>query len=430
MNKYSQSKKIVLDLLLSGTARSTYLVFSGNIVSAVLAFLYTVVLVRNLSLADIGYFSALWSFLLLTADVAELGIGTSLSAFIPPLKNTIDRLHVIKTAMILQSVVALIFVSVIFLFSKQISSLLFHTEQFDVLVKITGIGVGFAILNYFYQLALSAEQKFLKVGLLSVIGSAIRLGTGLLLVILSFFTLENSIILQVISLGILLLIGIAFQRHAIVKGKFLKNFVKKFITFSSFLGIARGMTALASRLDVLMIVAIAGPTQAGIYAIASRVISLYPLLAGSFSTVVAPKIAQFQQRNPLLDFTKKVMLGTGGILSTIIFLIIIADPFMTILFQEKGTEAVGIFRVLLTSMLFFVASIPPVTLAIYNLKKPHILTINSIIQVIIVCVGNLVFIPLFGYLGAGYSLIIAYSVTLMLTTILTVYYFNKKYNGK
>ncbi len=414
-------------LIFSPTALSTYYVFSGNIISAILAFLYTVLLVRNLSLADIGYFSALWSFLLLIADVAELGIGTSLSAFVPIAKSINDRFNVIKTAMIIQFVVALLFSLPIFIFSDIIASFLFHSENLNILVKVTSVGIFIAVINYFYQLALTSEERFLKVALFSISGSLFRLGSGLILVLISLFTLKNAVMTQVFSLGLLFLLGILLHRNSILKGKLLPLFIKNFLAFSSFLGIARGMTALASRLDVLMIVAIRGPTEAGIYAIAARVISLYPLLSGSFSSVLAPKIAAFREKQELIKFTKKVILATLGIIFTIIILIIIANPFMTLLFQEKGTQASGIFQVLLISMVFFVSSIPPVTLAVYSLKKPHILTINSLIQVTIVFLGNLFLIPHFGYFGAAYSLIAAYAISLVLTTVLTIYYLNKRY---
>ena len=101
---------------------------------------------------------------------------------------------------------------------------------------------------------------------------------------------------------------------------------------------------------------------------------------------------------------------------------------MVILFADKGESAISVFRLLLISMIFFVGSIPAVSLVIYYLKKPHVLTINSILQLIIVVAGNLIFIPKFGRFGAAYSLILAYSITLILTSVLTYYHYKQRHD--
>jgi O-antigen/teichoic acid export membrane protein len=68
-------------LLVSVTARNTYAVFAGNRASAFFSFIFTVLLVRYLSLSDFGNFSALLSLILIVTEIADLGIGQSLSSF-------------------------------------------------------------------------------------------------------------------------------------------------------------------------------------------------------------------------------------------------------------------------------------------------------------------------------------------------------------
>ena len=233
--------------------------------------------------------------------------------------------------------------------------------------------------------------------------------------------------MQLVGFIIYLIVALIILRLDFLKVKTSITDLKKILSFTYLLGIARGLTSLASRLDVLMIIALRNPTEAGIYALASRVISIYPLLAGSFSTVIAPKFSSILQIHELKVFIKKVSLATFGIICTILILIIFASKFMTALFAEKGIPTVQVFQLLLFSMIFFVGSIPSVSIAVYHLRKPQILTVNSILQLIIVIFGNLLFIPKFGYFGAAYSLILAYSITLALTTLMTFYYLKKKH---
>ncbi|TAL82005.1 MAG: hypothetical protein EPN88_00100 [Bacteroidetes bacterium] len=177
-----------------------------------------------------------------------------------------------------------------------------------------------------------------------------------------------------------------------------------------------------------MLVILSDPTQAGIYSGAVRFTAAYPLFAGSFSTVLAPRIASITQLAELRHFLIKVILATGGLIGTIIVFIMIANPLMYVILGPKAEPIIPVLQILLVSMIFFVGSIPAVTLAVYYLKKPDILTLNSIIQVVIVIIGNYFFIPHFGRFGPAYSLILAYGTTFILTSIMSYWYLTRRYD--
>lgn len=428
MNKLSEMLTILTRLVFSKTARNTYFVFFGNGLSAFFAFLFTVLYTNNLSWADIGYFSAILSLLLLISDVADMGIGTSLSAFLPPMEAMKGKLLAfLKTAVLLQMVIAIGITGVLLLFSEILGEMLFHTDRVNFLLQISIVGIFFTILANFCQYTLSARQKFMQVAFLSAFGGLVRLFMLSVIFILSAMNLSNTVYIQTLSGFVFLLFSSLFLfKMDFLPVKRLKGDLSKLISFTWLLGIARSLTSIASRLDVLMIISMRGPTEAGIYATASRIILFYPLLTGSFSTVIAPRISVLTEKKLLKQFMSKVILGTVGLLGTVLFLMIFAEPFMVILFPQKGIAAVGVFQLLLMSMFFFVGSIPAVNIAIYFLKKPNILTINSIIQLFLVVCGNLIFIPRFGRFGAAYSLILSYGVTFFLTSFLTYHYFKKK----
>src|SRR5437870_431184 len=94
-------------LAFSKTARHTYVVFLGNGLSAVLAFVFTVSITRYLNLADFGYFSAVLSFILLITDISDLGISSSLSRFLPTMESTPTKLFsFLKSAFVVQISIA------------------------------------------------------------------------------------------------------------------------------------------------------------------------------------------------------------------------------------------------------------------------------------------------------------------------------------
>ncbi|MCL4338858.1 oligosaccharide flippase family protein [Patescibacteria group bacterium] len=424
--------KHLTPLFLSKTAMNTYMIFVGNGLSAFLAFVFTVTLVRNVSLADFGYFSALLSFMMLVTDVSDTGIGSTLSAFLPPLEDDKKRFFsILKAAFILQTIIALVVTTVLFIFSYAIANILFHTVKLDLLVKITTLAIFFNIMGTFFTYVLSARQKFLQVAFLSAFSSLMRVVLLVCLILFSMVFLQNVLWIHVFYLLITAVIAFIFVDVEFLKFKKIPGELRKFVSFSYFIGIARGLTAIASRLDVLMLIAMTNPVQAGIYSTASRIISVYPLLTGSFSTVIAPRLSAATDHKSINKYIYKVIFATFGIMSTNVFLIIFARPFMITLFgTDKGGPAVTVLQLLLVAMMFFVGSIPSVALSIYYLRKPFIITFNSILQLIIVAVGNLVFIPKYGRLGPAVSLILAFGITLLLTSCMSFYYYAKTGNEK
>ncbi|MBM3283078.1 hypothetical protein FJY90_02380 [Candidatus Gottesmanbacteria bacterium] len=422
----------LLSLFFSRTAKNTYFVFVGNVFGLIFALLFTIITFRLLSHSDYGYLSALWAMLLLVSDIADVGIGSSLSRFLPPLEKQQKRLYsFLKTAFILQAAVAVLFFTIFFLFSSIIAESLFHNQSLTNLVRITAVGIfGFIIVNFFFY-TLSARQQFKHAAVMTVLNGGLRLLFLVAIYYLFSVSLFGAVWAQSISYFFLIILGFYFVKFSFLSAIRIKGDLKKLVSFSSYLGVARSLTAVASRLDILMLFALltsfSAPYEAGIYSGAARFIAPFPLFAGSFSTVIAPKLATLSDREQLKIFIKKVILATLGLIFSIFILMAIARPFLFLILGEKSEPSVPVLQLLLVSQIFFVASIPSVNLAIYHLKKPYILTLNAILQLVIVVLGNFIFIPRFNRFGPALSLIIAYLVTLVLTSYLSYYYFRKRH---
>jgi len=150
-----------------------------------------------------------------------------------------------------------------------------------------------------------------------------------------------------------------------LKGDFLsasadRDNIKKLLSFSSFVGIARVLTSLAGKLDVIMLLAITGnPVETAVYSIAARFAFLYPILSGSFSTVIAPRFASIKSKDELNNYLTKVIFATLALIGTILLLILLAGTFPVYTFGfEKAQPSIPVFRFLLMAMIFFVGSIP------------------------------------------------------------------------
>ncbi|KKQ26248.1 MAG: Polysaccharide biosynthesis protein [Microgenomates group bacterium GW2011_GWC1_37_12b] len=210
--------RLLGNLLVSETARNTYAVFIGNAVSAVLAFIFTVTLVRRLTLSDFGYFSALLSFMLLLTELSDIGIGQSLSSFLPRLEKTVSALHsFLKASFVIQLAISSVVSFTIIIFSLTVSRLLFHTDKFAGLVILTAIGIYATVLSNFVNNSLSARKKFLKVAFLTVFGAFLRLALLIVIILFSVVTLNNSVLVQSLSLVILMLAALSVHKFSFLQ---------------------------------------------------------------------------------------------------------------------------------------------------------------------------------------------------------------------
>lgn len=417
-------------LALSKKAWHTYAIFSGNIASMAAAFFFIVILVRTLSKIDFGYFSALFNLLLLLSDLADFGVGSSLSRFLPPLAKDKEKQQVfLKTACVLQLCLSITLAIVMAILSPWISTRMFHSEMYAGLIVIVGLGVVGSIMVNFFLSTLLAKEHFWLGSLYSGLSGIARLVAIGILALIGQLYLTPVMWAVTISFIVLAFAGLLITGTDFFSYRFNMADVRKLFSYSAFLAVARGITAISGRLDVLMIFPMVGPIATGTYATASRVASIYALFSGSFSTVVAPRVAAVESKKELISFLWMIILATVGLIATIFFPLVFARFFLVLLFGvDKGLPSVEIFRVLLVGMIFFVASIPAVSIALYHLHKPHILTVNSFLQLITVASLNLVLIPRYQAVGAAYSLIVAYALSFIVTSGMSWYYWNQRYH--
>ena len=163
-----------------------------------------------------------------------------------------------------------------------------------------------------------------------------------------------------------------------------------------------------------MLAFFAGATATGFYSIPSRLASFIVVLTSSFSAVLAPRLAGFGNKESEKTYIVKSTLALLPIIAGIILWIIIAKPFMVILFGEKYLPSVPVFQALAASMIPFVFTAPSVTAIIYAMKKTVYIGTFSFFQIVAIFLLNFIFIPKYGPIGPT----ITFGIT---NTILAIY---------
>jgi O-antigen/teichoic acid export membrane protein len=171
------------------------------------------------------------------------------------------------------------------------------------------------------------------------------------------------------------------------------------LKFSGWIAVNRIVSSISGRLDIQMLAAMVGAVATGLYSIPSRLASFIIVLAGSFSSVLATRLASFGDIKKEREYIVKSTLALIPITVGIIFWIIFAKPFMLILFGQKYLGSVPVFQALAASQIPFLFTVPAVTAIIYSMKKTIYIGTLSFFQLAAIFSLNYYFIPKYGPFG-------------------------------
>ncbi len=413
--------KNTIKLTTTTTAKDLYWMFGGNLTAIALAFLATIIIARFITQSEYGMYLALFSWSTLVAELSDFGINTSLSIFFPKLIKEkkiaqVQRIYQVAFSLELISGSAVMLIS--FLLLPLINRTIFISTP-KILLIVTVVETFFVQLTTFAIMTQAAYQKFKEFAFVSVFFGVCRLVLLLGLWYWQQVTVLNILLIQLISSVLNVLFAQKYQKFPLNFSHVnLKN-IKSIFRYSGFMGITKLLSALANRLDLLMLLPLAGATITGVYGAASRISQIYPFLLTGFGQVLAPKMAAYEGRDAL-PFLRKSLLVVMLFLGTMLIFYLFAPWIILFLFDSTYLESIPVFKGLLLAMTGYVLSVPFMTLLVYTYKKPQIMTLLVLVQLIIIGTGNLYFIPKYGSLGPTYSLAMANTTLFVLSVITTI----------
>jgi O-antigen/teichoic acid export membrane protein len=413
MKKYIDN---IRDLILSGTAKDTVILFSGNLGAAFWGFLFTLIVARSLTVSDFGVFSAVLNLVVIISSLSDLGISTGVVNFVSMNHGSGDTKKVseyIKAAFLIRTFAVVIMSIAAVVFSSFVSKTLLASTDTNM-----GIWVGALTIFWFFDLyfpyILQAQKSFGK----SVIYDNSYYITRLLFA-LAFYVVGGLTIDKAFwAFGAGFLVTVIFTT-IFVKWKFLfskpdKETYKSLIKFSGWVSINRIVSSFSGRIDLQMLATMAGATATGLYSIPSRLATFIIVLSGSFSSVLATRLASFGDKEKEKSYIIKSTLAIVPIAVGIVIWILFAEPFIVLLFGNKYLESVPIFQALAASQIPFLFTVPAVSAIIYAMKKTVYIGVLSFFQLAAIVMLNYYLIPRFGVFGPT----ITFGIT---NTLLAIY---------
>ena len=414
--------------MFSGTAKDTYILFIGNLSSAFLGFLFTYFVARALNRNDFGIFSAAMNFVVILSSLSDIGITSGLVNFIAEADAKGDdksSYEFQKAGLTVRIVIILTIVIAVVLFAPFVSKTLLATS--DPVVAIWAAIISFGLFApMYFPYVLQAKKEFLKSIIVDNSYYLFRLLGVLGFIFFGALGLYASFSVAILGFLVSLFVGLVFLKIKFLYSRPTKDTYLKLMKFSGWIGVNRIVSSISGRLDIQMLASMSGASITALYSIPARLSSFIIILTSSFSAVLAPRLAGFQNKERERKYLVKACFALIPIILVTILWVIFAKPFMAIIFPNY-IDAVPVFQALTLSMIPFILTAPSVAAIIYAMKKNVYIGVYSFFQIAAVFSLNYYFIPKFGAFGPTLTYAITNTILAIYTWVIVIkyYWFNK-----
>ena len=413
--------KMILDfrnLFLSRLTKDTSIVLLGNAVSSGLAVIFTILAARALGPGGWGIVAAVGSLITILVALADLGISAGLLRFVSEKwsegeKNKATR--IIEVLFSIRVISVVVFAAVLVILSKPISEFILRSEDARLTVFAVLGMVGSLFIDFHIALT-EAKRNWKKAAFFILLTNSLRVLFSFIAIFANRINFGSVLLIFCASPVIATIIAYLTERTGFgISNKWGEVF-REIRLFSGIMGANRIVSAINSRIDVLLLVNILGAYETGIYAAANRLAIGVPIILGSFATVLAPRFSALSENGESVRFFKRAI-GLAIIISIILLFGVLLAPLVIHLFGPEYERSGAVLQFLLLSFVPATLSVPAVNLVIYGIKKPQIITLLSVFQLPIILFINFNFISNLGV----FAPVLAFAAVNLLTMIVTYF---------
>lgn len=398
--------------------RSNFIIYAIlKVLTMALSLVANILVVRQLSVTDYGVFSIVSMLLGL---ITTFGFSWSSSSILyygskeKSLYGTLNKTFWARNIIIFFS---LILTTILFiLFDSQIN-------------RYIGIDVSYFLLIWLYISVLEnyLSQYFLAVKkqLRSVMLSATAKLVYILLILLISFDVKTLIILNIISHVIVVLYIFGIDRKDIGKFEFDKSWFKQVLNFSLWQLFGFSGLYLINYGDIAVINHFMTKEDVGIYNVAYQLFMAISSFAFVISDFYASNVSMYVAKNKKKQlrsffYKERWYINALSIIAHIV-IIVMAEFIITILYGERYTESVQIFRILMIGSIFRYLSV--FYMLYYNTNNKHkVLQAVNIARALLNVLLSIVFILFFGLTGVAVGTVAA----ILISLLFSVWYCEKR----
>jgi O-antigen/teichoic acid export membrane protein len=433
-----------LEKSLGAVAQGGGVLLFGTIMSVLFAVLNQSLLGRFLGVENYGLFYLAFTIVTALLPFVTLGLGGSLPRFLP-FHFGRDEKDVVRSAIRFSQVfvffVGILFCVVVFLFSEEISTNIFHNYKLAIVLKYFSIGIPLlALSNILEAVIRSFKAAKFRVAVFDIGIWTVRL-TFFVLFIAFGFALIGAIVSYLIALIFLIFVSLFFIRKKLFPDQLKYKTIPiayKLFSFTWPITLTSIIQILYLKTDVLFLGYYLTSADIGIY-VASLVIAQYvSLVASPFAYMFLPVVSELFGKGKL-DAVESLFKSASKwifmiVVPIFVYLLLFPKEIITLLYGGgKYSEGYMCLIILATGMsMDTFTGMTGGTLVGGGHTRFNMATV--VIAAAINVSLSIILIPIYGIIGAAISVSISYFAC-NLSSLLFVYKttkihpYNKKYIG-
>ncbi len=183
---------------------------------------------------------------------------------------------------------------------------------------------------------------------------------------------------------------------------------------------------IIENLDIFFLQKYLNTYETGLYSGVSKIALMVILIAYSLSHVLNPRVARYRKKSDLSIYLRKAFLVSIAALFGIVAFFPFAKPAIWLTVGPQYLGGTGVLIILMASSFFTIAAIPFMAL-FYSFDAPWYFSTSGILQLSIMIIGNILFVPLFGLDAAAWTRFVTRLALLLFTVCFSIILYRKKY---
>ena len=397
---------------------SIFILGSGNMIGTVISAIALILFSRYLGPSEFGIFSAGLAAMQIVIRLTDLGINmaterTLARAYGRDL-DLVDRL--LRVGFWLKIICFTICVTLGWILAPWISHTLLHIEDVTIIRIAFVLSFGTVLFEY-TTVMFQASQRFAIVARITIAQALGKLLLGVMLIWQGALNSITAMILYGLMPGVGALLGwikSPFTSYSLPKTW--KKDLKVIMGVAKWTGIAAVSATMADNIDTLMVQSFMSSYDTGVWSGAVRIATFGSLLGWTVGSVLSNRVARYDEPKHLKEYLKKAWK-----ISLLSFVVLcLAIPFAKLaIVLTVGSEYLGgvlPLQILLVAT-GIAGAVSPYSALFYLFDRPQYYAITGIFSMIILLIGDYIFIPIYGLNGAAYVRVGVKILTLLFTII-------------
>ncbi|MCB9812840.1 MAG: oligosaccharide flippase family protein [Pseudomonadales bacterium] len=421
-------KKIKLIFASDGLLQSVKTLFGSTFatgISAIALMIYS----RVLGPEKFGEFSVGFAVVMILTKINDLGFNNAILRYGSENEKTEEKNFIYSFTLKYKLLISFFIILIGIFFSGAISKVFNFSDPLIILVALT---IGISTVYYEHLLnTLQSLQRFNQAIFINIIQAITKLVWALALLITG---ITSSLITFTWYIAAPL-VPVLFWKKFVTKDTRINfkihnsKLQSKILMLAKHSAVGLIATGFIDNIDVLYLQKYLSSYEVGLYSGVSRIAMLFALIAYSLGNVLFPRVAKYKNKEDLNAFIKKAF--TIAILSIIGFILFLPFGKLSILLTI-GSEYISGLNILylLTASSFIAVAVVPFIALFFSFKANWYFSVSGILQLVVVLIGNTIFVPEYGLEAAAWTRIVSRVVLLVFTLITSMILYRKTYKLK